>query len=334
MKKWIKTGSIFIEILVAFVFLQGADLAEAKDPDYPTKPITFYINYSGGGTEVATRAILEATAKHLGQPFISVIKTGGAGTVGAMAVMNSKPDGYTLGVTVGSLLTMLPHTEECPYKDLNGFTLVMNFAKFNWPLIVKGDAPWNTWKEFIEWAKQNPRAAKIGITGARSMSAQAIGMWQVEKKEKAEFTFVVFKGGGEILSASLGGHITMSASSMDPSTMGYVKEGKLRILAFLSAEKIPGYENIPSSQELYGFVPPAFFGVWGPRGIPEQALEKLDEAFSKGVRDPKFIEVMDRMHTPIVYMDRKRFNKEVMEAFPKVGEIIKILRAEEAREKK
>ena len=63
-------------------------------------------------------------------------------------------------------------------------------------------------------------------------------------------------------------------------------------------------------------------------------MEKLDEAFSKGVKDPKFIEVMDRMQTPIVYMDRKRFNKEVMEVFPKVGEIIKVLKAEEAKEKK
>jgi len=196
MFKKVKMIMIIIGILCLCV---NINLANAKDPDYPTKPITFYINFAGGSTEISCRALLEATSKYLGQSFVPVVKTGGAGTVGAMAVMNAKPDGYTLGVCQGSTLTILPHTEECPYKDLSGFTLIANFGKPTWPFTVRSDAPWKTWEEFIEWARKNPRSAKIGVSGGKSTQPPAMGMWVAEQREKAEFTFVVFKGGGEEL---------------------------------------------------------------------------------------------------------------------------------------
>jgi len=336
MKKETKKILVIIGVMgwLGFLF-QSIDLAMAKDPDYPTKPITFYINFAGGSTDISCRALLEATSKYLGQPLIPVIKTGGAGTVGAMAVMSAKPDGYTLGVCQSGTLTILPHTEECPYKDLSGFTLIANFGKQIYPLTVRSDAPWNTWKEFIEWARKNPRAAKIGTSGARSTQTPSMAMWVAEQREKAEFTFVVFKGGGEVLMALLGGHITMNTQLLDISTAEYINQGKLRILAFLRKEdKMPGYESLPSIQELYGFDSPAFLGVWGPKGLPEYVVKKLDDAFTKAVEDPRFVEVMNRMYMPIVYMDRAKMEKEVNEMFPKMGEIVKILRAEEAKVKK
>lgn len=319
---------------IGFLLLKGMGFAEVKNPDYPTKPITFYIPWpAGGGTDVVSRAFIEAAGKYLGQPFVPINKTGGAGMVGALAVMNSKPDGYTLGVGIGSSILIFPHTEECPYKDTSGFTLIMNYAKYIYPLVARTDAPWKTWKEFVEWAKQNPRATKLGITGGRSQSPMGIVLWQVEKQEKVEFVYVVLKGTGENLSATLGGHVTMSASALDPSAMSYVKEGKLRILAYMSKEKIPGYENIPSFQELYGFIPPNLMTVWGPKGLPDYVLKKLDEAFAYAVKDPEFIKVANRTLYPVVYMDRAELNKEVRQEFPKVGEIMKVLRAEEMKGK-
>ena len=98
MKK--KVGRIFvIGIVLSWMFVfQGIDLAEAKDPDYPTKPITFYIGYSAGGTtDVSARAITEATSKYLGQPIIPINKPGAGGALGSMAVMNAKPDGTLWG---------------------------------------------------------------------------------------------------------------------------------------------------------------------------------------------------------------------------------------------
>jgi tripartite-type tricarboxylate transporter receptor subunit TctC len=101
-----------------------------------------------------------------------------------MAAMSAKPDGYSLGIASPSNVFVAPFSDESPYKDLSGFTMIVNFGNYVYPLMVRTDAPWKTWKEFIEWARQNPRATKIGITTARSMSPIGIPLWQVEKEPK------------------------------------------------------------------------------------------------------------------------------------------------------
>ncbi len=336
MKKKIRRDWIIILALGLWIFLfQNIDLAKAKDPDYPTRPITFYIQYGpGGASDIVSRAFIGSAAKFLGQPITPVNKPGASGAIAATAVMNAKPDGYTLGMVATSSAFVAPFSDETPYRDLSGFTMIVNFGYYVYPLMVKSDAPWKTWKEFIEWAKKNPRAAKIGNTGPRSVTAQGLVLWQVEKKEQVEFTYITFKSSAEVLTACLGGHVNMFASVVDPSTVSYIQEGKLRILSYGGSEKVPGYENIPSFQELYGFSIPNLMGIFGPKGLPDFVLKKLDDAFAKAVKDSEFINVMNRMYTPIVYMDRMQTNKHVEETFHKVGEIMKILKAEEAKEKK
>jgi len=338
MKKNVKRIFFVIGVFgLWFFLLHGVDVASAKDPDYPTKPITFYIAFGAGGTtDLTSRAFSEAAAKYIGQSFTPVNKPGAGGTLTAMAVMTAKPDGYTLGICSPSNVFIAPYSEESPYKDLSGFTFVANFGNYVYPLMVRTDAPWKTWKEFIEWVRKNPRAAKIAITGARSVASQGYVLWQVEQREQVEFTYIPQKSSAEILSSTLGGHVTMYGSTVDPSTVPYLKEGKLRILSYLGAHKVPGYEDVPSLPELYGseVAIPNLLGVFGPKGLPDYVLKKLDDAFAKAAKDPDFVSVMNRMYTPIVYMDRAQINKYVEETLPKVGKVIKIIKAEEAKAKK
>jgi tripartite-type tricarboxylate transporter receptor subunit TctC len=326
---------ILIGIFGACTLLQGVRLAEAKDPDYPTKPVTFYINYApGAAVDLAMRPLLEAVGKHLGQPLVPVNKPGGAGLVAGLAVLNSKPDGYTLGSCSGGNTLVTPHLEDSPYRDLNGFTFIANYGKFLLPVMVRSDAPYKTWKEFVDWARKNPRAAKIGVLGSRTQSPSAMVMWEAEQKEQVEFTMLVFKGSAESNTNLLGGHILMDAGGMSPQAVSYIKEGKFRVLAFLGKEKMPGYESIPSFYEMYGVIPPSIMGVWGPKGLPGHIVAKLEEAFAAGVKDPNFINVMNRMAMPVVYMNKSELEKEVKEMFPKAGKILKILMEQEAKEKK
>ncbi len=315
--------------------LQNVHPVSAKNPDYPTKPITFIISFGAGGTaDLSGRAFAETASKYLDQPFIPMNKAGAGGAIAAAAVMSAKPDGYTLGTILTSAAFVAPFSGEAPYKDLTGFTMIANYGNNVYPLMVRNDAPWNNWKEFIEWAKKNPRGAKIAITGARSVASQGLVLWQVEKREQVEFTYITFKSSAEILSATLGGHVTAYGSTVDPSTMPYLKENKLRILTYLGKDKITGYETVPSLQDLYGFSIPNLMGVYGPKGLPDYVLRRLDDAFNKAVKDPDFIKVMNRMYTPVVYTDRTQMNRYVEETFAKSGEIMKVLKAEETKEKK
>ena len=327
---------IMMGVLGLYFFLfESADLVSTKDPDFPTKPITLYIQFGAGGTmDLAGRAFSAAAGKYIGQSFVPVNKPGAGGTIASMAVMTAKPDGYTLGVVAASSAFVAPFSGEAPYKDLTGFTMIMNFGYYVYPLIVRADAPWKTWQEFVEWARKNPRGAKIGITGARTVASQGLVLWQVEKREQVEFTYIPLKSSAEVLSATLGGHITMYGSTIDTSTMPYIKEGKLRILSYLSNEKAPGYENIPSTQDLYGFSLPNLLGIFGPKGLPDYALNKLDDAFAKAVKDPDFINVMNQMYMSVVYMNRAQMSKYVEETYLKCGEIMKMLKEEEVKQKK
>jgi tripartite-type tricarboxylate transporter receptor subunit TctC len=331
-----KIGAMVIGVMGCFFFLpQSYDLAGAKDPDYPTKPITCYIAFGAGGvTDLTARAFIGAAAKYIGQPIIPVNKPGAGGTLAAMAVLTAKPDGYSLGTITASNAFMAPLSDEAPYKDLSGFTMIGNYSFFIYPLLVRGDAPWKTWREFIEWARKNPKAAKVSLTGAKSTASQGLVLWQIEKREKVELSYIPFKGSSEVLSALLGGHITMYTSAIDAATMDYIKEGKLRILAYMSTEKVQGYANFPSTEELYGFSIPNIVGLCGPKGTPEYVLRKWDDVFTKAVKNPEFINFMNRAVTPVVYMDRAQMNKYVAETFPKAREIVEMLKAEEAKEKK
>ncbi len=334
MKKRIRNhvGIAIVSFLVLAYFPPDG---RAKDPDYPTKPITFYITMGAGGTtDIAARSFIQVAAKHLGQPFVPVNKPGAGGSHAAMAIMTAKPDGYTMGVASPSTVFLGPFADNAPYKDLSGFTFIVNYGNFVYPLLVQNNAAWKTWQEFIEWARKNPKAAKIAITGARSVGTQGNIFWQIEKREQVEFTYVPFKSSAEVLNAILGGHITIYASTVDASTIPYLKEGKLRVIAYLGKDKVKGYENVPSTYELYGFSIPNLMGVWGPKSIPNYVLKKLDEGFAKAVKEPDFIHVMNRMYTPVVYMNRDQMNKYVEETRPKVAEIIKALKAEEAKARK
>jgi tripartite-type tricarboxylate transporter receptor subunit TctC len=335
MKKEVKKILAIIVIIVSLIILfQSIDSARAKDPEYPTKPITYYIGFGAGGTvDVVSRAFCNTARNYLGQPLIPINKVGGGGTLTGMTVMTSKPDGYTFGSFGATAVVTGPLTGEAPYKDISGFTIMGNFSNYIFPLIVRSDAPWRTWKELIEWARENPGGLKHGIAGSK-FTSMGIPVVQVEKAENVKFTYVPFKSSAEVLYALLGGHIHSYGSTIDASTMDYIKEGKLRILAFMDQNKVRGYENIPSFQELYGISMTNVMGTLGPKALPDYVLKKWDDAFAKVVNDPDFVNVLNKLYMPLKYMHRVQITKHIEEMYLKEAEILRMLKAEEEEKEK
>ena len=329
-----KLQAVATALAVWAILAGGADFARAAS-EYPNKQITFHIPYSAGGaTDLACRALGDGVAKALGQPLIPVNRGGAGGTLAAMAVMSSKPDGYTLGGNSTSNLAVAPFADDNPYKDLKGFTQIMNFGNYIWTVMVRDDAPWKNWKEFIEWARKNPGAAKIGISGSKTNTIRGLCFWLIEEREKVKFTYIPLKGTADLMTTLLGGHTNVSGSAADTLTVPYLKTGKIRILLYMCDTKLPGTENVPTLEELYGFKVPNIMGVFGPKGMPEPVLKRLDDAFAKGVKEPNFVKVMNQMYMPIVYMNRPETTKYVDSVFQKTGEVIKMLKASEGTEKK
>jgi tripartite-type tricarboxylate transporter receptor subunit TctC len=315
--------------------LLSSGCVSGGEPAYPEKPINFYIPAAAGGAnDLGCRALVAAAAKHLGQQFTPINRGGAGGSMAATAIINAKPDGYTLGMMATSNTFVVPFSDEAPYRDLSGFTWIINYTNNIWPAFVRTDAPWQTWQEFIAWAKKNPRGVKIGLNGGRSNSINGLMLWQIEKREKVEFSYIPLKGGADILPAVLGGHITMSASAADATVVEYLKQGKIGILLFLSNDVIPGYEKVPGIKSLYGIESPNVSAIVGPRGLPKHILAKLEDAFARAVKDPDFIAVMHRMHLGVNYMNSTQVQDYVTGMFQKAGEAMKSVKAEEAQSNK
>lgn len=318
----------FLSLLLTWSF----SLTLAIGDEYPTKPIDFIINFGAGGTtDVSSRALIELASKYLGQSLIPINKIGAAGAIGVTFVKNAKPDGYTIGVMTNSPPFVLPFVQDIPYDVLKDFTFIMNYGEHLFFLADRSDKPWKTWGEVIDFARSHPGELKVGVAGSRVTNVNGIALSRIMLKENIKFTFIPFKSSAEILTATLGGHIDIFASSVDPAVKDYIGTGKLRVLAFLSDRKLPGFENIPNTREIHGVGIPYALGIIGPKGLPSNIVKKLEEAFLKSMKDPSFEKLMANMDTAIIPMTSQQFTEYIHKTYIEQKKIIGKLKEEEAK---
>jgi len=177
---------------------------------YPSKPITFIIPFSGGGTITNTiRALAPLLEKDLGVPFVIVEKGGGGGAVGWRALQVEAPDGYTLGAVSKSLYGATVNTKgKVDYKN---FDPVVMLCAADFGITVNVESPWNDLKAFIKSAKENPGKIRGATAGTASLWHMAL--LSFNKAAGVDITHIPFKSGGECFTAVLGNHVESTFST-------------------------------------------------------------------------------------------------------------------------
>ncbi|OGL10871.1 MAG: hypothetical protein A3I17_02900 [Candidatus Rokubacteria bacterium RIFCSPLOWO2_02_FULL_72_37] len=265
----------------------------AAAAEFPAKPVTLICPWPpGGSTDVSMRALAEATSKHLGQPVVIENKPGGSGTVGpATMAAAAKPDGYTLSqipITVFRLPFMIKATWD-PMKD---FTYIIHTTGYTFGVVVKADAPWKTWKEFLAYAKANPGKVRYATPGAGT--TLHITMEQIAHQEGIKWTQVPMKGGAETTPAVLGGHVEATADSTGWGPQ--VDAGNLRLLVTWGAARTKRWPNVPTLKESgQGIVSNSPFGFAGPKGMDPKVVKVLHDAFRKGIEEPVYLQTLQRL---------------------------------------
>jgi tripartite-type tricarboxylate transporter receptor subunit TctC len=332
-----KSQGYIVIFMLTFLCLFAVASNSAFAADYPNRSINFLIPYGPGGiTDIVGRALVTAANKHIKEPIVAINRPGGSGSVAAMAVATSNPDGYTIGLCTASQMLVAPHDPETPFHNLEGFTFIMNYGGNLHGYIIRSDASWKTWGEFINAARSQPGKIKVGVTGAPYNNYSGLLMSHVAEREKIKFALIPFKSGAEIISALIGGHIDLYATAIDPPTMSFIKQGKARPLAMADI-KLADYDNIPLLVELYDFprdVQVHVAGVFGPKGLPEPIAAKLEEVFTKASKDEEFKNVMTKLLVPERYVSRKEMRPFIDKAFIATGVAIKKVLEEMAKEKK
>jgi tripartite-type tricarboxylate transporter receptor subunit TctC len=175
-------------------------------------------------------------------------------------------------------------------------------------VVVKADAPWKTWSEFIAYARANP--GKLTYASPGAASTLHITMEQLAARDGIKWTHVPMKGGAETTPAVLGGHVAATADSTGWGPQ--VDAGNLRLLVTWGKARTRRWPQVPTLKELgYGIVANSPFGIAGPRGLDPKVVRVLHDAFRKGMEDPAYLRTLERLDMEPVYLGPEDYAKYV-----------------------
>lgn len=303
-----------------------ASLATVSTPvysaDFPTKKVTVICPWSaGGGTDTILRGLARETESFLGQDITVVNKTGGGGAVGHGAGLSARSDGYTVAMVTFELLSLPPQgLVPFTYKD---FDLLMRVNMDPAAITVPADAPYNTLAEFVEYAKANPGAVKVGHSGPGSVWQIAGGIFA--EKAGVDLTFVPHDGAAPAITALVGKHI--QAVSVSPAEVqGQVEAGTLKILAVMSDERVGNFPDVPTMKES-GY--DVAFGTWRglavPKGTPDDVKTTLHDAFKNGMDSDAFQKFAAASGLGLAYMNAEDWDKDLAASSDNVSNTMKSL---------
>lgn len=246
---------------------------------YPEKPITYTIPFNPGGESDITARLQEShLEKILGVAVNVTHKPGGGGGVAWSAFQRgAKSTGYELiGINIPHIIGQPLIRKDAGFKT-DGFQFIMWFHFTPNALIVPANSQFKTLKDFIDFAKKNPKVLTIG--GSGTYSANHLETLRLEKKAGIKLTYIPHKGTGPLKPAILGGHLS---ALMNYTMLPVELKGKVRVLAVASEERHPVLPDAPTFREQgYDIIGGAFRGVAAPLGTPKDIINQLAEAFTK-----------------------------------------------------
>jgi tripartite-type tricarboxylate transporter receptor subunit TctC len=287
----------------------GSWIGTALAQSFPSRPITLVVPVpAGSSSEAALRALAAAAERDLGQPIIFENKPGASATLGtADMAANAKPDGYTLSVIYPTLFR-LPFLRKTSFDPTEDFTYIISVAKTPIGLVVRADAPWRTFQEFLADAKANPGKITYGTAGVGSTGH--VVMELLAKRLGVSWLHVPFKGVDDA-SALLGGHIQAVA---DPAAWApQVNAGQLRLLVTFGAERTKMWPNVPTLKDA-GFDVEAdlHYGLAGPKGMDPAVVKRLHDSLKNGMQAPSFTAILARFSQEPFYLNSSDYRDFAM----------------------
>ena len=302
-------GGCFLSAVLA-LFLGLAAEASAQEK-YPNRPITVVAPFPPGGVaDLMARPVAAAMEKVLKNPVVVVNKTGAAGAVGMSYVANSKPDGYTLLMALSSI-SIIPEADKLfdrkPAYTMDQLVPIALISADPTIFVVNASLPWKNVKEFVEDAKKRPGEISYSSSGVYGTLHMAMEM--LSHAAGISLKHVPYAGAGPALTAILGGHVDTLASG-PAVVIPHIKGGKLRPLAGWGDKRVAALPDVPTFKELgYDIEFYIWAGLFAPRGTPAPVMKTIRESVKQAVSTADFQSAMEKLQTPIAYLDAPEFQK-------------------------
>lgn len=250
---------------------------------FPERPITVYGPLPAGGLlDQHLRFLGEHVGKKLGQPVNVAPKPGAGGTIAPTMLAKEPPDGHNLACLLVNSLRY-PHYQKTNYDPLADYTYIIGLSNFTFGVAVRADSPYKTIEDLIAAGRASPGKLSSGSTGVGGTGH--LLLIEMEQVSGAKFTQVPFKGGPDAVAALLGGHIDFVTDGT--FYLPLVKEGKARMLAFATEQRVADLPDVPTLRERgFDAVGLSPYGIVGPKGMSPALVKTLHDAFHAAMKDP------------------------------------------------
>ncbi len=289
---------------------------------YPTRAVRLIIGYPpGGSADLTARLVGQWLSERLGQPVVVESRPGAGTNIATEAVVHAPPDGYTLLLVAPANAINATLYEKLNHDFIRDIAPVAGLIRFPNVMEVNPSVPAKTVPEFIAYAKANP--GKINMASSGNGSTIHVSGELFKMMAGVNMVHVPYRGGAPALTDLLGGQVQVMFDNL-PTSIEYIRAGKLRPLAVTSATRSELLPEVPTVADFVpGYESSAWYGVGAPKNTPVEIIDRLNKEINAVLADPRMKTRVADMGATLVAGSPAEFGKLVADETEKWGKVVK-----------
>jgi len=304
--------------LAALALIAGHALAQ-----YPNKAVHVIVSFTpGSSTDIVGRIVMAKVSEYWGQPVVVENRGGAGGSIGSAVIAKAAPDGYQLLINSNAHSVNPAIYAKLPYDTVKDFTDIAPLAIQPNVLVVNANSSYKTLMDLVNEARAKPGSINWGHAGIGS--GTHLNTERFIAASGIKVTQVPFKGTPEVFAAMFSGDVNAYWAPIS-AAMSSIKSGRLRPLAVSTAKRNPTLPDVPTTGEagVKGADSPLWFGVWGPAGLPNDVVNKINADVRKALNDPQVKERLANGGNETMDMSPQEFARFVRSEIDVYQKVIK-----------
>jgi tripartite-type tricarboxylate transporter receptor subunit TctC len=310
-------------LILALAAASAALPSPAASQDYPRRAVRVIVPFAAGGTaDLMPRIVFDAVSRKWGQPVVIENRAGGGGNIGAEAVFNAEPDGYTLMATPPPTLVINQNLYPRLNYDPSAFVPVAIMGIVPNALVVSpGKVAATSVADLIAYARANPGKLSAATQGNGATSHLTSAMFQM--MARVQFVHVPYRGTAPALQGLLAGDCDIMFDNLGVS-LPLTRSGQLRLLGVATEHRMATLPDVPTIAEtLPGFSSAAWFAVAAPPKTPRDIVNKVSADIAAAIRSPEVRKRFDDLSAEPIGSDPEAMARFMREEIARWAAVIK-----------